>query len=161
LVLQQRVIYCWPLFLQPVRVIKLIILCCLFSLVGYLAKGQVKTVPNNLKDTVPLKVDSLKSVTVTASLRPHIKGDTLEYNVEHLAMQPNAVVEDILRRLPGLQVDINGNIIYNVTIRFGTCLFFKRLRVALFFENILIYGTIPWYGPCQQAGAVTKRTRDI
>lgn len=42
-----------------------------------------------------------------------MKGDTLEYNTEHLKMRHNAVVEDLLRRLPGLRVDPDGTIWYN------------------------------------------------
>ena len=75
--------------------------------------GQGKILPSNPKDTIAIKVDSLKPAIITAVFRPHMKGDTLEFNVEHLAMPPNAVVEELLRRLPGLQIDINGNITYN------------------------------------------------
>ena len=60
-----------------------------------------------------MKIDTLKAAIVTATLRPHMNGDTLEYNAEHILMQPNAVVEDLLRRLPGLQIDANGRITYN------------------------------------------------
>ncbi len=42
-----------------------------------------------------------------------MKGDTLEYNTEHIQVPPNAVVEELLRRLPGLQIDANGTITYN------------------------------------------------
>jgi Outer membrane protein beta-barrel family len=71
-------------------------------------------VTKNLKDTtLPVKMDSLKAAIVTATMRPRMKGDTLEYNVGHMVMQPNAVVEELLRRLPGLQIDGNGNITYN------------------------------------------------
>jgi outer membrane receptor protein involved in Fe transport len=96
-----------------VHAVKLIILFLLLSLGVNFVQGQGKAQSNSLKDTLPIKVDSLKAVIVTAALRPHIKGDTIEYNVEHLAMQPNAVVEELLRRLPGLQIDIDGNITYN------------------------------------------------
>jgi Outer membrane protein beta-barrel family/Carboxypeptidase regulatory-like domain len=40
-----------------------------------------------------------------------IKKDTVEYNAEMFATKPNAVVEDQLRKLPGVQVDASGNII--------------------------------------------------
>jgi hypothetical protein len=77
------------------------------------ARGQLGVAPNNKKDTIPIKVDSLKAAVVTAVMRPRMRGDTLEYNVENMSMQPNAVAEELLRRLPGLQIDINGNITYN------------------------------------------------
>ena len=60
-----------------------------------------------------MKVDSLKAAIVTATSRPKFKGDTLEYNTEHIFMQPNAVIEELLRRLPGLQIDPDGTISYN------------------------------------------------
>ena len=85
----------------------------LFCLGGSFVYGQGKILPDNQKDTLPIKVDSLKPAIVTAAFRPHLKGDTIEYNVEHMTMQPNAMVEELLRRLPGLQIDINGNITYN------------------------------------------------
>jgi hypothetical protein len=38
------------------------------------------------------------------------KGDTLEFAADSFKVQPNASVEDLLKRLPGLQVDRNGQI---------------------------------------------------
>jgi hypothetical protein len=39
-----------------------------------------------------------------------IKGDTIEYNADAFKTQPNAAVEDMLKQLPGVEVDENGNI---------------------------------------------------
>ena len=39
-----------------------------------------------------------------------IKKDTIEYNAESYATKPNAVAEDQLKKLPGVQVDASGNI---------------------------------------------------
>lgn len=39
-----------------------------------------------------------------------IKGDTTEYTADSFRVQPNATVEDLLKQLPGLQVDQYGNI---------------------------------------------------
>ncbi|HEV3411217.1 MAG TPA: outer membrane beta-barrel protein [Puia sp.] len=39
-----------------------------------------------------------------------IKKDTVEYNAEMFATKPNAVAEDQLKKLPGVQVDGSGNI---------------------------------------------------
>jgi hypothetical protein len=39
-----------------------------------------------------------------------MKGDTLEYKADSFAVRPDANVEELLRRLPGIQVDKNGNI---------------------------------------------------
>src|ERR1700678_1736233 len=45
--------------------------------------------------------------------RPPMKiiKDTVEYNAESFATKPNAVAEDQLKKLPGVQVDASGNII--------------------------------------------------
>jgi hypothetical protein len=42
-----------------------------------------------------------------------MKGDTIEYNTSNIRMQRNAVVDDLLRRLPGLRVNPDGTITYN------------------------------------------------
>jgi len=39
-----------------------------------------------------------------------IKGDTTEFNAKAFVTQPNARVEDLLKQLPGITVDQNGNI---------------------------------------------------
>jgi len=70
--------------------------------------GQAK------KDSVLPKVDSLKPVIVRpTAIRPHMKRDTLEYNTENIRLRTYANVEELIGRLPGLQIDANGNITYN------------------------------------------------
>jgi len=76
-------------------------------------KGQGKVVRKDVPDTIPVHFDSLKAVIVTAPGRPKMKGDTLEYNTEHILLQRNAAVEELLRRLPGLHVSPDGTITYN------------------------------------------------
>ena len=39
-----------------------------------------------------------------------IKKDTVEYNASMYTTKPNAVVEDLLKKFPGIQVDASGNI---------------------------------------------------
>ncbi|MBS1660875.1 MAG: outer membrane beta-barrel protein, partial [Bacteroidetes bacterium] len=39
-----------------------------------------------------------------------LKGDTTEFNADSFRTQPNASVEDLLKKLPGIQVDKNGKI---------------------------------------------------
>jgi hypothetical protein len=39
-----------------------------------------------------------------------MKGDTTEYNADSYAVKPNATVEDLLKQLPGIQVDKDGKI---------------------------------------------------
>ncbi|MDR1348720.1 MAG: outer membrane beta-barrel protein [Prevotellaceae bacterium] len=59
-----------------------------------------------LKAGIMLKGASIvgKATAVT------IKGDTVEYNPNAYKLQDNAVVEDLLKKLPGVQVDKDGSI---------------------------------------------------
>ncbi|MEM9529014.1 MAG: TonB-dependent receptor, partial [Bacteroidota bacterium] len=53
----------------------------------------------------------LNGVEVTADRIPiRMKGDTMMYNADAFAVGENAVVEDLLRRLPGMAVDASGQI---------------------------------------------------
>lgn len=56
------------------------------------------------------KAALLKEIIITqAAIR--IKGDTTEYKADSFRVKPNASVEDLLKELPGLQVDRDGKII--------------------------------------------------
>ncbi|KAA5536470.1 outer membrane beta-barrel protein [Taibaiella lutea] len=53
----------------------------------------------------------LNEVIISGEKVPvRVIGDTLEYNAGSYKVKPDAVVEDLLRKLPGMQVDENGNI---------------------------------------------------
>jgi hypothetical protein len=53
-------------------------------------------------------------VTVTAKRAPvTINNDTVEFNTENFKTQPNAVVEDLLKKLPGVTVDNDGTVRVN------------------------------------------------
>ena len=53
----------------------------------------------------------LDSLVVSVEHVPFInRGDTLSYNVLAFPTPPNAMVEDLLKRLPGIEVDTEGNI---------------------------------------------------
>lgn len=70
-----------------------------------------KTSPDINLGTIYLKGQSnlLPDVVVTQS--PIVmKKDTIEYNAASFKTKPNAVVEDLLKKLPGLEVDKNGGI---------------------------------------------------
>ena len=86
-------------------------LICVVLLALLYAHGQTRV--TKMQDTVPIKFDSLKAALVTATLRARIKGDTLEYNVANVVLRENSVIEELLRRLPGLRIDVNGDIFYN------------------------------------------------
>ena len=53
----------------------------------------------------------LDAVTITQEKAPVvIKNDTVEFNAGSFKTKPNAVVEDLLKKLPGVQVDKDGKI---------------------------------------------------
>ncbi|MCX6209885.1 MAG: TonB-dependent receptor, partial [Bacteroidetes bacterium] len=53
----------------------------------------------------------LPNVEISSDKVPiKLKGDTLEYNAGSFKTKPDAVVEDLLKKLPGIQVDANGKI---------------------------------------------------
>lgn len=54
---------------------------------------------------------TLLEVVIKAAKAPiYIKGDTIEYDASTFKVPPGSTVEDLLRKLPGIQVDANGNI---------------------------------------------------
>ena len=56
----------------------------------------------------------LGEVSVTGVKTPiKVMEDTIEYNADTYKTQPNAVVEDLLKRLPGVEVDSDGKITAN------------------------------------------------
>lgn len=89
------------------------ILFLFLLIVTSLADGQEPAVKKKLADTAGMKVDSLKAAIVTATMRPRMNGDTMEFNTNQMLLQRNAVGEDLLRRLPGLHIDPDGTITYN------------------------------------------------
>lgn len=60
------------------------------------------------------KVQELEGVSVTAELPPvTVKKDTLEFNSDAFKLRPDATVEDLLKKLPGVEVDAQGEITVN------------------------------------------------
>ena len=60
------------------------------------------------------KAKVLEEVTIKGEVVPVIvKKDTIEFNAEAFKTRPNAVVEDLLKKLPGVQVDHDGQITVN------------------------------------------------
>lgn len=62
---------------------------------------------------IPLKARLLEEVIISGATAIKIKGDTTEFNAKSYVIQPNDKVEDLLRQLPGLQVDKDGKITAN------------------------------------------------
>lgn len=57
-----------------------------------------------------LKSQLLKEVIVTNTGAIRVKGDTTEFKADSFHLRANATVEDLLKQLPGIQVDKNGKI---------------------------------------------------
>lgn len=58
----------------------------------------------------PITKELFEVVVKTAKAPLTIKGDTIEYNASSFKVPPGSTVEDLLRKLPGVQVDQDGNI---------------------------------------------------
>lgn len=58
--------------------------------------------------------DILNEVKVSADFIPiRIKADTVEFNANAYGTDPNATVEDLLKKMPGFEVDEEGNLVVN------------------------------------------------
>ncbi len=63
------------------------------------------------KIVLPAKSITLNEVTVFGYADPvYYKGDTLVYTADSFKVKQNAVVEDLLKKLPGIKVDADGKI---------------------------------------------------
>ncbi len=63
---------------------------------------------------IPADAQSLDEVLVIAERPPvTVRRDTIEFNASAFKTIPNALVEDLLKKLPGVQVDADGNITVN------------------------------------------------
>ncbi len=60
---------------------------------------------------MPAKLQNIEEVVIYANKNPiYFKGDTLVYVADSFKVNENAVVEDLLKKLPGLKVDKEGKI---------------------------------------------------
>ncbi|WP_080058003.1 TonB-dependent receptor domain-containing protein [Spirosoma aerolatum] len=86
------------------------------SFVGLIPYNQlIKSTGEPVMDLGPLKLkpitrELMEVVVRTAKAPLTIKGDTIEYNASSFKVPPGSTVEDLLRKLPGVQVDQDGNI---------------------------------------------------
>lgn len=101
--------YCF----KTLRFIKPIILFSLLLLEAVCVYSQERASSVHAKDSLPIKMDTLKAAVVTARMRPRIKGDTVEYNTENTRLRAHGDVEELMRQLPGLQINADGTITYN------------------------------------------------
>lgn len=64
-------------------------------------------------DTIRLRTSDIRLSSVTITAEPPelvVKEDTLEYNAAAFKVAEGAVVEDLIKKLPGMEVDEDGNI---------------------------------------------------
>jgi len=77
----------------------------------YIVGSQVNKTFNLGTIILPPKNKDLKEVIIYAFKDPvYYKGDTLVYSVDSFKVKPNATVEDLLKKLPGIKVDQSGKI---------------------------------------------------
>lgn len=94
---------------KPVKII--------ISFVGYNTIRQnlhlQKELITDLK-TIYLSGNTLMDVIISGERSPvTVKKDTIEFNTEAFKTRPNAVVEELLKKLPGVQVNVDGSILVN------------------------------------------------
>lgn len=77
----------------------------------------VSTVYEPKSNVAPLNVilisksKLMSEIIVKSRQKPMtLKGDTIEYAADSFKVQPNATVEELLKRMPGIQIDTKGNI---------------------------------------------------
>lgn len=87
------------------------------SYIGYITKYRNIEVKGNLNvGSITMMEDAelLRDVTVVGIQTPiRVAEDTVEFNASSYKTQPNAVVEDLLKRLPGVDVGSDGKITHN------------------------------------------------
>ncbi|MEO8711699.1 MAG: outer membrane beta-barrel protein [Parafilimonas sp.] len=88
------------------------------SYVGYVTVWKAITISGssnqNIGDVLMQDVKFASEVTVTVKRAPVVmNNDTLEFNAENFRTQPNAVVEDMLKKMPGVTVDKDGTVKVN------------------------------------------------
>ena len=61
---------------------------------------------------ISLKKDfhTLDTFVVTSDVPIQVKGDTVQFNASAFKTVPNANAEDLLKKLPGVEVDVDGNV---------------------------------------------------
>lgn len=60
--------------------------------------------------TVEKDYKTLEGVTITSESPIQVKNDTVQFNASGFKTQPNATAEDLLKKLPGVEVDKEGNV---------------------------------------------------
>lgn len=82
---------------------------------GYETISQKINLQASNKDPIPFTLTKLSKVmtevTVTSKAAPvRQKGDTTEFSASQFKVNPDATAEDMIKKLPGITVDRNGNV---------------------------------------------------
>ncbi|QNM85167.1 outer membrane beta-barrel protein [Polaribacter pectinis] len=84
------------------------------SYLGYKPYNKIVSVKNqNIGNIVLEPANVLDAVVIRSSAPITIKKDTVEFNVKSFKTKKDANVEDLLKKLPGVEVDDEGNITVN------------------------------------------------
>jgi len=88
------------------------------ELLGFVTLSKKITVENSVVDLGTLVMlpdeEQLEAARISAATNPVIiKKDTIEYNASSYLTAENAVLEDLLKKLPGIEVSENGSISSN------------------------------------------------
>jgi hypothetical protein len=86
------------------------------SCLGYLDDFRPVSISAGVRDTVVLKKsDIMLDAAVIVGTAPEmaVRGDTIEYSADLHKTLPSAVVEDLIKKLPGAEVDADGKITIN------------------------------------------------
>jgi hypothetical protein len=70
---------------------------------------QTKTIDLGI---IPVQKDykMLQAVTISSESPIQVKNDTVQFNTSGFKTQPNATVEDLLKKIPGMEVDKDGTV---------------------------------------------------
>ncbi|MEO6521203.1 MAG: TonB-dependent receptor [Mucilaginibacter sp.] len=89
----------------------------LITFVGYMPYRKTLTLVKGVNvdlGKIVLNPRQLKEIAITGERVPIvIRKDTIEFNAEAFKTRPNAVVEELLKKLPGVEVDNKGTITVN------------------------------------------------
>ena len=85
------------------------------SKLGFIAETIVVDLKKNELIEVKLQTDTNRLETIIIKSRPKImtvKQDTIQYNLKTIVDGTERKVEDVIKKLPGMQVDANGKVSY-------------------------------------------------
>jgi len=87
------------------------------SFIGYKTYYKPLKIDGSIKEiiiddvTISSKSEEIKTVEIQDEMIPiQIKGDTIEYNADAFKTNPESNVSDLLKKMPGMEVDKNGTV---------------------------------------------------